>query len=138
MELERESDPSSARRELGRRRSSALEVVLYWCERASAVTLSVSDARAGGPPQSRAVARDCSRVVTGTLVRIRCPLAVSSPQVQISNQVVPATVARSGPDDTGKVRGTTALELHFTTTAAPPTLLATRPAVGVAPASMTR
>jgi hypothetical protein len=47
MERRREPDPSSTRRELSRRESGGFEVVLYWCDRPSAVTLSVSDAGTG-------------------------------------------------------------------------------------------
>jgi hypothetical protein len=47
MERRREPLSSSTRRELSRRSSGGLEVVLYWCDRQSAVTLSVSDAGTG-------------------------------------------------------------------------------------------
>ena len=46
--MERREPPSSStRRELSRRTSGGLEVVLYWCDRPSAVTLSVTDAGTG-------------------------------------------------------------------------------------------
>ena len=46
--MERREPPSSTtRRELSRRTSGGLEVVLYWCDRPSAVTLSVTDAGTG-------------------------------------------------------------------------------------------
>jgi hypothetical protein len=47
MERRREPPSSSTRRELSRRTSGGLEVVLYWCDRPSAVTLSVTDAGTG-------------------------------------------------------------------------------------------
>ena len=47
MEQRREPDLSTTRRELSRRQSGGFEVVLYWCDRPSAVTLSVSDAGTG-------------------------------------------------------------------------------------------
>ena len=47
MEQRREPDLPSTRRELSRRESGGFEVVLYWCDRPSAVTLTVSDAGTG-------------------------------------------------------------------------------------------
>ena len=46
MERSRESTGPS-RRELSHRRSGGLEVALFWCDRTSAVTLSVTDAGTG-------------------------------------------------------------------------------------------
>ena len=43
--LEHQAKPR--RRELARRMSAGLEVVLYWCARRASVTLSVHDARTG-------------------------------------------------------------------------------------------
>jgi len=47
MERRRESGAWPKRRELSRRTSAGLEVVLYWSDRPAAVTLSVSDAGTG-------------------------------------------------------------------------------------------
>jgi hypothetical protein len=47
--LERSADIESwpTKRELSRRRSGGIEVVLYWCDTTSAVTLFVLDERTG-------------------------------------------------------------------------------------------
>jgi hypothetical protein len=47
MERRRQPEAWPTRRELSRRRSAGLEVVLYWCDRTSAVTVSVCDAGTG-------------------------------------------------------------------------------------------
>ena len=47
MERRREPEAWLTRRELSRRMSGGLEVVLYWCDRTSAVTLSVTNAGTG-------------------------------------------------------------------------------------------
>ena len=47
MERRQEPEAWPTRRELSRRMSGGLEVVLYWCDRTSAVTLSVTDAGTG-------------------------------------------------------------------------------------------
>ena len=47
MERRREPQARPARRELSRRTSAGLEVVLYWSDRPSAVTLSDTDAGTG-------------------------------------------------------------------------------------------
>ena len=47
--MERSADIEAwpAKRELSRRRSAGIEVVLYWCDTTSAVTLFVLDERTG-------------------------------------------------------------------------------------------
>jgi hypothetical protein len=47
--MERRGDHEAwpTKRELSRRRSAGVEVVLYWCDRTSAVTLFVHDERTG-------------------------------------------------------------------------------------------
>jgi hypothetical protein len=47
MEVSREPEAWPSRRELSRRTSGGLEVALYWDDRTSAVTLSVTDAATG-------------------------------------------------------------------------------------------
>jgi len=47
MEPLSQPDAWPNRRELSRRRSAGLEVVLYWCDRTSAVTVSVRNAGTG-------------------------------------------------------------------------------------------
>jgi hypothetical protein len=47
MERSREPETWPSRRELSRRRSGGLEVALFWCDRTSAVTLTVADAGTG-------------------------------------------------------------------------------------------
>jgi len=47
MERLAQRDAKPSRRELSRRTSAGLEVVLYWYDRTSAVTVSVFDERSG-------------------------------------------------------------------------------------------
>ncbi len=47
MERRGEIEAWPTKRELSRRRSAGIEVVLYWCDKTSAVTLFVLDERTG-------------------------------------------------------------------------------------------